>query len=156
MLLYIARHGEATFNAPSDRERPLTPYGITATTALIDRHEKEFLGIQRIWSSELTRAIETATIYSNKLNIDVTRHRFLAPEAQLELIIERLQWYAQEAKGAPLLMVSHQPLIGDLVSVLCFGNVYDPYPFITSEVALLECDIPAPGLCELKATFRPD
>ena len=63
----------------------------------------------------------------------------------------------ESAKGiASLVLVSHQPLVGSLVSLLCAGNVYEAHPFATAEIVALETEIIAPGTAEFLANWLSD
>lgn len=152
MKLFIARHGEASFNAPSDRDRPLTPNGVAVTTALMTKHLSDLHAVDYIWSSELVRAKATASIYAETLNLETESKDFLAPDCEPEDVLSALQSFSPDAC---LLIVSHQPLIGDLVSFLCMGNVYDSHPFVTSEIVVLECEMPDRGLARIVADYLP-
>jgi len=152
MKLLIARHGEASFNAASDKARPLTPNGKAITARLVDTHFEALRAVQRIWNSELVRARETASIFAEKLHVAAEPKDFLTPDDKAEDVLAALQSLPTDET---LLIVSHQPLIGDLVSVLCTGSVYDSHPFITSEIVVLEYASPARGFASLVADFLP-
>jgi len=152
MKLFIARHGEASFNAPSDRERPLTQNGLAVTARLADKHMQDLQPVSRIWCSDLVRAKETASIYAEILSHAAEPKSCLAPDCEPEEVLEELQSLTPEES---LLIVSHQPLIGDLVSFLCVGNVYESHPFMTSEIVVLECETFVRGTARLVSDFRP-
>ena len=90
MRIYIARHGEASFNAKTDRSRPLTPRGVDVTKALIDTHLQQLKEINLIWSSDLLRARETAAIYSQELGLNVEENSKLSPDGEPKKIIQML------------------------------------------------------------------
>ena len=152
MKVFIGRHGEATFNAPSDRERALTDNGVKACQALIEAQQAAFSGVTQLWSSDLVRAQQTAAIYAEKLGLETQTREYLAPDYDAEEVIEAL---AKEAFTGDLLLVSHQPLVGDLVSVLASGNVFDAHPYVTSEIVVLELDEWAKGCATKIAEYRP-
>ena len=60
MKVYIMRHAQASFNAPSDRERPITDAGIKQTQNLLLANRDNISDINLIWSSDLLRAKQTA------------------------------------------------------------------------------------------------
>ena len=153
MKLFIGRHGEASFNAPSDRERPLTPNGISITQKLRDDHLAELAQAQLIWSSDLRRAQETATIYAEKLNLNIDTKNFLSPDCEADRVLRKLQ--ALDA-DACVLIISHQPLVGELVSLLCEGSIYMAHPYTTSEIVVVECELAEKGLGSIKEQFLPD
>ncbi|MFP3681833.1 phosphohistidine phosphatase SixA, partial [Pseudomonas sp. SIMBA_041] len=50
-----------------------------------------------------------------------------------------------------LLLVSHQPLVGNLIGLLQHGHLRDPQPMNTASLAELEGDWPLAGLMTLNA-----
>lgn len=152
MKLLIARHGEASFDAPSDRDRALTSNGIDITKGVLDRNIEELRKVGVIWSSDLLRAKETAAIYSDKLQIPVDRKSYLSPDGDPNKIIKEINALDSDVH---LLIVSHQPLVGEFVSLLCEGHVYKAHPYNTSEIVLVECEIPGPGLGRQIGNFLP-
>lgn len=153
MKVFIARHGEASFNAPSDFERPLTDNGSSTTRKLVEANLSALQEVEVIWCSHLTRAIQTAEIYGSALSLVPEKKTFLPPESQPAKVIKALE--AAEADYQSILIVSHQPLVGDLVSALCEGNDFRGHPFTTSEVVVLEMDYPAAGIATKIANFLP-
>ena len=152
MKLFIGRHGQASFDAKSDRVRPLTANGIAETVKLRDDHLSELKQAQVIWASELTRANETASIYAEKLALEIETKNFLSPDCEADRVIKKLQGLEPDAC---VLIVSHQPLVGELVSLLCEGNIYLAHPYVTSEIVVVECEFAEQGLGSMVGGFRP-
>jgi len=152
MKLLIARHGQASFNANSDSERPLTQTGIEQTKRLVNNYLADLADVDAVWSSDLKRAKQTASIYAQQLSLEVQEKNFLTPDDEPEMVLKNL--HSQDANST-LLIVSHQPLVGELVSLLCDGNVYNAHPYTTSEVVVIECDIAEAGLGTKVANYLP-
>jgi len=150
--LYIARHGEASFNAKTDRERPLTPNGIKVTKSLMGGCFQQLKEINLIWSSDLLRARETAAIYSQGLGIKVEENPKLSPDGEPKKILQALSGLKSDDS---ILIVSHQPVVGELVSLLCEGDTYHAHPYCTSEIVVIECEMLAPGLGQKISNFKP-
>jgi len=150
--LFIGRHGQASFDAESDRARPLTLDGISATERLRDEHLPELTQVQEIWSSGLKRANETAAIYAQKLDIKVETKNFLSPDCEADRVLVKLQ---ELESSACVLIVSHQPLVGELVSLLCEGNIYLAHPYTTSEIVVVECEMAERGMGLISGDFVP-
>ncbi len=140
LLLDILRHGEAEpAGTGGDAARPLSAAGRRALAGLAETLAKEGWRPDRIFSSPLKRARQTAEIV-----------RGAAPRAPA---IERLDELladcdpsdvlgALEALGANtghLLLVSHQPLAGRLAALL----TGEEHPFRPGTLVRIEC---APGL----------
>ena len=151
MKVFIARHGEATFDAPSDYERPLTTRGQDVTMRLVSSHLQELGEVTEIWCSHLTRAVQTATIYADALSLKINRKTFLSPDGAPTQVIRQLE-KAKDVEA--ILLVSHQPLVGDLAAALC-GDHGRAHPFVTSEVLVLEMDYPAAAIASQVANFLP-
>ena len=152
MKLFIGRHGQASFDAESDRARPLTPMGITETENLLDQNISELKQAQVIWVSDLKRANETACIYADKLELKIETKNFLSPDCEADRVVKELQALESDAC---ILIVSHQPLVGELVSLLCEGNIYAAHPYVTSEIVVVECEMAVPGMGSLIGDFQP-
>lgn len=146
MNLFVIRHGEASMDAPSDALRPLTERGRMQTAANIEKHLDSLNVVTDIWVSQLLRAQQTAEIVAQRLSIQPQTQRFLTPDSDPTRVVRALE---EEATGKTVLLVSHQPLVGNLVSLLCEGHHYAPHPFGTSEMVQLEYEHPASGLATL-------
>ncbi len=152
MKLFLGRHGEASFNAPSDRERALTPVGIQATQAVLRVQRDVLASVRHIYSSELVRARQTANVYAEALGIALETRAYLAPDYDAEEVLEAL---GRETFSGDVLVLSHQPLVGDLVSLLVSGNTYDSHPYLTSEIVAMELEHWSPGCAQKLAEYRP-
>lgn len=68
----------------------------------------------------------------------------LVPESDPESLLLRLQALQYER----VLLVSHQPLVGTLLSYLC-GQESGRYPVDTASLAAVEAEVAAAGLAEM-------
>lgn len=152
MRLYIARHGQASFNAENDNARALTPVGIQETGYLFNAHRQELEQVEHVWASPLVRAQQTARILSAQNVQGIETTAILTPDEEPENVLQAL---AVLSLRASVLLVSHQPLIGDLVSLLVHGNLYDPHPFATSEIVVLDVPSLMPGAARIVADYLP-
>jgi phosphohistidine phosphatase len=152
MRLYIARHGQASFNAENDHARALTPTGIQETERLFNAHRQEFEQMDHIWVSPLVRAQQTAGILSGHDAKRIETTAVLTPDEEPESVVQALESISLRAS---VLLVSHQPLIGELVSLLVHGNLYDPHPFTTSEMVVLDLPSLTPGAARMVADYLP-
>jgi len=152
MKLFVMRHAQASFGAVSDRERPITQYGTEQTKRLLLEHQDSFLHVNKLWSSDLLRAQQTAQIVSGHINVTAETHTFLSPDGDVKSVLDRLR---QLPHDTCLFIVSHQPLVGELVSCLLYGNIHQAQPYATSEVLALELDLFEPGMASLVKQFLP-
>jgi len=128
-LVDLLRHGEAiSIHPDGDAARPLSPRGVAAIEALARRFAALGLRPERVFTSPLLRARETAGLMCAALG------RGLEPEILAELMpdaepSEVVSAIAGEAPDAThLLLVGHQPLLGDLAGHLCDGTSRSLHP----------------------------
>ena len=76
------RHGEASFDAPSDNLRPLTDKGVEQAKRVAIACKEEIGERAELWVSHLLRAQQTAAELSSVLSIKAQEHRFLGPSAE--------------------------------------------------------------------------
>lgn len=118
--LYLLRHAHA-LSAEEDAARPLSSRGReqikTLTDFLRPRHD---LAVERVWHSPLLRAVESAELFCDALELKATRREIdgLLPDDDIRGIARRLSGF-----GYPLLVVGHEPHLGRLASTLVCGNV---------------------------------
>ena len=135
LVLDVLRHGEAgPAGSGGDAERALSPGGIRAIAELAERLAAEGWRPDRIFSSPLKRARQTAEIV-----------RGAAPRAPaIELLDELLAERDPEdvraaleahADAGHLLLVTHQPLAGRLAALL----TGDEPPFKAGTLVRIEC-----------------
>ena len=108
------RHGDAEPSAVSDEVRPLSARG-RAEVQEVGRALVAHLGIDKIVASPLVRAQETASLvaacYSHEIQRDTCVS--LSPNGIPDQVIAEFD----EGVGS-VLLVTHMPLIADLVSAL--------------------------------------
>ena len=152
MKLYIMRHAQASYSAPSDRERPITESGIQQTKDLLLKNSDQFSDINLIWSSDLLRAKQTAGLVSEALNIKAEEKNFLTPDSDVNQVLVALEKLSSDDC---LLIVSHQPLVGELVSSLVHGNIRQAHPYATSEILGLGLELVGLGVAKLDKQYLP-
>lgn len=147
MIIYILRHGQAEAQVTSDEARRLTRKGELETEQVLAARAKEFAGITSLWASPLVRAQQTAQIAQQYLpGISLQTTSLLVPEADPQALIDWL--YSSQAETGAILLVSHQPVVGRLLGLLC-GELEGFYPMGTSSLAAIKIEPVAAGLGEL-------
>lgn len=146
MDLLLCRHGEASFDAPSDRLRVLTERGIKDTNQRLSDTKALLASATRLWSSDYLRAQQTANIFSEALTLEREEQNFLRPDSSPQRVVSKL---AAVNEDDTLLVVAHMPLLGELVSLLTEGHCYASYGFATSEIVHLRGDLLEAGLCSI-------
>nr|WP_067289700.1 phosphohistidine phosphatase SixA [Marinobacterium profundum] len=146
MQLFIMRHGEAAWDAAVDAERSLTPAGTAAVRSMLAAHKDQLKGIRAIVSSPYLRARQTAAQAAEILSVPilVPEAAFVpeSPAADALVQLEQLPWQG-------LLLVAHQPLVGNLITTLVAGDARYAEPMDPGALVMLELDWPAAGLARL-------
>jgi len=120
MRLFLLRHAEASYDAPTDHDRELTPKGeksIYRLTAFLKK--KEFAGLRAIHHSGLVRARQTAEIFRDELRPEIALEEspHLAPMDDPRALGPLLQQAEFD-----LMLVGHNPNLSILTAWLLTGN----------------------------------
>lgn len=117
MRIYLVRHGDAVpeEEAGSDRDRWLSTRGREHARVLGRLLREQRLEPDTILSSPLPRALQTAELLAQSLDFlgIVTSLRCLEPSAQPRVAAAEIM-----ARGASVIVVSHEPAISSLGAYL--------------------------------------
>ncbi|WP_299196892.1 phosphohistidine phosphatase SixA [uncultured Amphritea sp.] len=150
MRLLLLRHGEASYTAPSDEQRQLTDRGRLQLQQMLRLNAAELVGVERIVHSPFVRTCQTADLVRQVQPAELLPLALLTPESSPQRVLD---WLAEQADDV-LILVTHQPLIGSLVSLLCEGNLTRPEPMLPGAMAIIELAFPAAGLGQLQRLLR--
>lgn len=150
MKLWVLRHGEAEpYGSRPDSERALTAHG--REEAL--RSAAELIGqpISAIYASPYLRAQQTAELVREALGFqpDIRTVEWLTPDNRAQAVAEQL------VSVDYALLVSHNPLVGNLLGYLQHGHVQQPEAVKTAGLAELEGDLPLAGAMKLNGIKHP-
>ncbi len=149
MKVWVLRHGEAQAHARTDAERNLTEQG----RAEVLRSAAHLIGqpLSAIFASPYVRAQQTAELVREALGFeaDIRTVPWLTPEGNPLRVLEKLD------TDDNVLLVSHQPLVGSLISFLQHGHQRQPEPMYTASLAELEGDFALAGLMSLVSVRNP-
>ena len=142
MKIFIMRHGEAEVVASSDEARHLTDYGrkqsISQGQWLKTHLNSTALSIQKVIVSPYVRAQETFelvnSVLDNILN-DIETWSGITPYGNATLVADYLS-VLQEQGVESVLLVSHLPLVGSVVSEL-YGKL-NPISFYPSTIVEID------------------
>ncbi|UUQ66176.1 phosphohistidine phosphatase SixA [Pseudomonas fuscovaginae UPB0736] len=143
MKLWVLRHGQAEPQRSSDAERNLTAHGrqevLHSAAHLIGQP------LAAIYASPYVRAQQTAQLVRDVLGFEpsIITVPWLTPDSHPSRVLEQLD------SADNLLLVSHQPLVGSLISLLEAGHLRSPQPMNTASLAELEGDWPLAGAMTL-------
>ncbi|GHC00914.1 phosphohistidine phosphatase SixA [Cerasicoccus arenae] len=120
MRLYLLRHAEASYDAPSDSERELTPKGEKSIEKLCGLLKpKEFGDLLAVHHSTLLRAKQTAQLFREGLGLSIPQIEIagLAPENDPLALLSFLH-----GSDKDLMIVGHNPHLSILTAWLLTGN----------------------------------
>ncbi|MGE8148996.1 phosphohistidine phosphatase SixA [Pseudomonas frederiksbergensis] len=150
MKLWVLRHGEAEpYGSRPDSERALTPHGCEEVL----RSAAELIGqpITAIYASPYLRAQQTAQLVREALGFqpDIRTVEWLTPDTDADKVAEQL------VSESNVLLVSHNPLVGNLLSYLQHGAGHPPEKIGTAGLAELKGDELLIGAMKLKGIKHP-
>ena len=133
MKLWVLRHGEAVpYGSCPDSERELTEHGrkeaLSSAAHLIGQP------LTAIYASPYLRAQQTAQIVREALGFEpeIRTVEWLTPEVDPDKVTDQL------VSVSNVLLVSHNPLVGSLLSYLQHGAGHPPERVSTADLAELE------------------
>lgn len=130
MELFILRHGEAGQRSPSsDKIRPLTSAGKAEIFEIAKALKTIGLKFDLVVTSPLKRAYDTAMIVSDVFNIGskVQVWNELAPEGKRSEVYRKISTIREEYS---VLIVGHQPLLGEMVNEIIHKSKSSPCNFL--------------------------
>ncbi len=147
MKLFILRHGQAEPQKTTDEARELTEKGREDTRRVVSARIAYMQSITEIWASPLVRAQQTAHIAASYFPaLKIQTSELIIPESSPAIAMDWLQSINQQ--NLSILLVSHQPFVGELVNNLC-GKPTGFYPMGTSSLAVIEAPVIATAMGEL-------
>lgn len=136
MNLYLLRHGIAIPGdepgIESDHERPLTSKGAKRMRKAAKGLRRLSIEFDAILSSPLRRARQTADIVAEALGLEseVQEISGLAPESSVDNLLFGLTRFQNREH---LLLVGHQPLLGDAAAYLLRGKREGAFQYAASQ-----------------------
>lgn len=154
MNLYLLRHGEAEANASTSAGRQLTEAGHGEVASVARQFASRNLTIDRCFVSPALRAQQTADTFLSLL--------FHAPEPETLEALSANQRAAQlmvildNVKEDNILLVSHNPLLSELLALLTEGNIDHMHILDTGNLACVTLDIVGLGMGTNPFILVPD
>ncbi len=149
MNLYILRHGKAAERnrGGKDSERSLTAEGRRKTARSAEGMKTLGLRFGRVLSSPYLRARETAEIVAGVLDLGsrLKLTEQLKPGADLERLIGVVAGHGDSDES--ILLVGHEPMLSELVSLLMCGNRAAAVDFKKGALCKLVVDQLRAGKC---------
>jgi phosphohistidine phosphatase len=139
MKVFLVRHGKAEeHTGMRDEDRSLTPKGVQQAQYLGQAVRTIGVKPAMILTSGLTRAFETARIIHSALNCRVLTAPALEPGPGASEVIDLIASHAR--KGSPLMLVGHNPQLGEVAAILTSGYAGCETMLKTGEAVEIEVD----------------
>ncbi len=145
MNIWVMRHGEAGFNAKTDNQRTLTEMGKSMAFQqgkwLEKRLENQQIKLDKVIISPYLRAQQTAQAVEQGMQAVNSMQSFanlvetwegITPDGNPNTVIDYLLFLREEG-AKNVLIISHLPLVFDLVYALTKQNV-NFYPAVIAEM----------------------
>ena len=148
MKIYILRHGEAAEHGDpryKENERPLTAKGVQRTKQLAEYLEDLEIGFDRILSSPLIRARQTAEIVAGKLGKPVELTDALTPSGSMKDLVDQIAGLRPVPESVAL--VGHEPYLSGFISLLCIGSPDLPIKLKKGALCRLDVERVISGKC---------
>ena len=158
MRIVLFRHGPAETRDPArwpdDSVRPLTRDGIAATRRAARGVARMEPGIDRVYTSPATRALDTARLLSRALDLDAEPESLpaLAPDGSWRQALKSLSGQRADSVVA---MVGHQPGLGLLAGGLLRAAADGALVLKKAGACSITCEVPEPGRGQLRWWLRP-
>ena len=115
--VWLMRHGEAEWQAPSDRERHLTPLGRQQAESVGQQIQAYLQGPTHVWVSPYQRAQQTCELLIKAAAIDVVHREtsdLITPDKAPEVAVELIE----ASEFQQLVLVCHMPIVAHLQKLL--------------------------------------
>jgi phosphohistidine phosphatase len=154
MEIYIVRPAiaEEVSRRGGDAERELTTEGRQKMKQAAQGFAALERKIDRIFSSPLVRARQTAEILANALKLEVEEMNELSPAHTPKDVCTRL---SSVAKGKSVMLVGHEPNCSEVASYLLVGPSELEIVFKKGAICLIEADQPTAGSGSLTFHLSP-
>lgn len=148
MKIYILRHGEAAEHGDpryKENERPLTAKGVQRTKQLAEYLDDLEIGFDRILSSPLVRAKQTAEIVAGKMKKTVEFTDSLTPSGSMKDLVDQIAGLRPVPECVAL--VGHEPYLSGFISLLCIGGPDLPIKLKKGALCRLDVERVISGKC---------
>lgn len=120
MKLYLLRHADATYDAPTDEARPLSQRGIERTQTAARVMKKLDLAPLRIYTSPRLRSRQTAEIVADVLGVEIE----VTPELDFDFNLNAAQKLLRKLpEKGEVMFVGHNPSMSEVVTDLSGAEI---------------------------------
>lgn len=154
MNLFLLRHGEAEAVATAPEGRQLTEYGHQEVINVARQFASRNLAIDACYVSPALRAQQTAETFLSQIfdapgpvTLDVLNANHRAAEVMTAL---------KDHDSGNILLVSHNPLLSELLALLTDGNIDHLHILETANLACVSLDIIGLGMGQCSFLLEPN
>lgn len=143
MEVYLIRHGIAAERGTytNDEQRPLVEKGRIKTKQVAEKLLTINLKFDRILTSPLTRAHQTAEIFQKVgLTNQIEIFEPLAPDGDIERWLEWYSQFSESNSDCKLALVGHQPDLGNWAEMLVWGSIKEQ--IIVKKAGIVGLNVP--------------
>ena len=152
MLAFLIRHGIAGQGSRPDQERELDPEGIVQNRSVINKFCLQSSLLEKGFVSPFEREKQSAIDFSLAFpDIELEETSLITPGADPYGALNLLE----ENQEQNVILVSHNPFLSHLVSLLVDGTIKSNHQIGTSYVLYVMMNIVAPRCGELKYVLEP-
>jgi phosphohistidine phosphatase len=149
-MFFLMRHAQASWQAASDFERPLTAQGVESIEQLLAKHGAALTQVSKIVCSPYLRTRQTAQIVADYLAVETLLiEPNITPDNSVNEAVKALESHWCDN----LLVITHQPLIGDLVCFLEYGDMGLSEPVDVGAIYSYQLAWPGFGCAQRKSLF---
>jgi phosphohistidine phosphatase len=148
MNLYLMRHGDAEPRHYDDPQRALTSQGRLDVQRVAREFATRGISVDACYYSPYLRTAQTCSLFVVEAGLSVKAEPLplLTPNHRASQVIGFLQGLA----AAEVLLVTHNPLVSELMSVLTDTEIDTMHIFATSELDALACETISRGAAVLR------
>lgn len=143
MNLYLLRHGEAEPRQYDDPQRALTAKGRQEVQQVAQQFAARGIGLDACYFSPYLRTSQTCALFLAEAGLAQKAEslELLTPEHRAIEVLSQLQQLAANN----VLLVTHNPLVSELMAVLTDTALSDMHIFATAELNALACETVSRG-----------
>lgn len=151
MKLVLMRHGDASWQAPSDSQRPLSEFG---QQQVVNQAQQDlpWQQLQQAIVSPYLRTQQTFAILNqrHKWHWNKQDSALVTPGGDCSAVQDLLLSLTEQ----DTLIVTHQPLVSCLIGYFTEGDMYAGEPMMPASVAVLEGEVFARGCMQLETLIH--
>ena len=152
MLVYLLRHAIAEESAATDAGRDLTAEGLAQASSITEKFRQYSPMMDKVLCSPYNRAQQTGIAVMTLFpDLAMTTDEGVKPSGDVYGVLDAIESYDVQH----LLIVSHNPLLSNLLSVMVDGTM-ETHRYVNN--ATLHCvsmDVVAPGCGEIAYMLEP-